>query len=217
MMKINISGPSDIPFKFLYSNPVFEKILLPSNDPFFVEIKNRMFRTALLADSLYKKGKEVAPKTPCVENEAIALLFECFIFMMRTIYDYLTDVLKKNLSKKESLPNSFNKFIKNIRNDKYPSIDGKLRKCLIEDHLDFRNFKNLRDSIKQKTANVDVYSKKNMYYVRATYYDSNQDNKNKIDEALSLLIYKYTKSILVLTLLIDEQIKNKKQLIATDR
>jgi len=199
MINIDFEKPGGYPFSIFFANPVFQKILISSKDPILIKIKDRMFRTALLADFLHKKGREPAPEKPCIENEFIALLFESFIFMLRTIYDHMTDVLNKYNVDQDRLPLSFNDLIK-----------GEFREYLIKYSPHFKECKDLRDSLKQKTTSVQIYSKNKTYYVNATYYVGKKSNEKKVlDNKLSQLIFNYSSLFLILTLEIDKYLQKK--------
>ena len=212
MIIIDVKKKKSFVFGIWYNCPFLkeglkkEGITKKSSNIFF-----RIYRVAILADILYKEGSKKAKKEDEIiqtESDIIALFFESFLFLLRTIYDDLLKILENNF--KGELPKSFDKFIKNVEKGKYPEIEGKFKKYLLSKRFNFKEIRNFRNSIKMKTASTSAYIKNNVYHINALIYDNNTPNKpQKIDKELSVLTLDYVISLSLLMYYIN-RFMNKK-------
>jgi hypothetical protein len=205
MIIIDEKEPIGPVFSLIYNNPLMKKGLKKERNLKTANIFSRLFRVATLGDILYKQGKRKFDKEGA-ETEILAVFFESFIFLLRTVYDYLLDTLQYEC--KEKLPESFNHFIKNIKKGRYPEIQGRFREHLLNKAFSFEEIRNLRDSIKRKTASVYIYLKDKTPYVHAIVYERNKSEKNIIDMELSQIVFNYTAIVSILMFYID-RIKRK--------
>lgn len=202
--KYSYDKPSSYAFHALALNYFVKEVLSKRNDKMSTQLYFRLFRTGLIGDILYKAGSEhVDNDEHTVNNEMLAALFEGYLVLARTIYDYLLIFLKEKYGVKED---SFNKFLKQLKNEKYAGIDKKFK-----DHLNnklFSELRSLRDSVAHKTPNVMVYVKNGEYWVGGTIY-RDDESRESFDESLHTLIFGYTTSLLLLMSYIAESATGK--------
>ncbi len=216
---IKFDEPTSYGYTAIVSNYFVEEILkkkIGTKDLKSKQIFFRLFRTGILGDILYKKGEEyIKSEDNFAETEFLAVIFESYMFLVRSIYDYMLHFLNKKFDIKE---NSFHKFISKIEKDDYPKITGKFRDHLKRNKL-FKEIRDLRDSIKQKTPYIFIYIKDHKYRVEGTIYKRN-GTKETFDELLYLKIFGYSTALLLLMSYITEnmtsisfkdQIKHLKQ------
>jgi hypothetical protein len=154
-------------FHAVVLNYFVDQILAKSKDLKTTHVYFRLFRTGIIGDILYKQGQRVIKGDEnFAEEQFLASLFESYMFLARSIYDYLLHFLKQKYKIND---NSFYRLINKIKEGKYPEIEGKLRDHLKNGKI-FEETRDLRDSIKQKTSNIDVYVKNNKYWVSGTIY-----------------------------------------------
>lgn len=164
------------------------------------ELYFRLFRTGIIGDLLFKNGKKYVRKERESENQFLAALFESYLFLIRTIYDYLLHYLKVNYGVQER---SFNNFIKKIKKGHYPEIKGRLRTHLVNNSF-FEEVRALRDSIKEKTPHVYIYVKNNRYWVKGTIFDRNGNRKESFNQTLYYKMFAYSAGLLILMTFIVE-------------
>jgi len=129
---IDFTQASTYAFFGLSQNYFVKEVLEKRDDKKSKQLYFRLFRTGLVGDILFKKGtKHIESENHTAEMELLAGLFESYMFLIRTIYDYLLHFLKK-YNVKES---SFNDFLKKVKNDKYPALDEKFKKHLLNTRL----------------------------------------------------------------------------------
>ena len=125
-----------------------------------------MFRTGLLGDILYKAGsKKLTSNEHDANHEMLAALFEGYLVLARSIYDYLLVFLREKYGVQET---SYNKFLKQVKKEKYKDFSERFR-----EHLNnklFTDLRSLRDSVTHKTANLMIYVKDGEYRVDGTIY-----------------------------------------------
>lgn len=204
-------------FSALFLNYFVEEVLKKQSDSKSTELFFRLFRTGLIGDILYKKGEEkVNSKEHTAEGQLLAALFESYVFLVRTIYDYLMHFLKEHHGKGRY---SYNDFLKRIRNGEFPKITGRFREHVTKNTI-FDEVRALRDSIKEKTPHIDVYVKDQKYYVAGIIYERNGNTREVFDEPLRIKIFLYSTGLLLLMSYIaesitgvrlKEQIKNQKK------
>lgn len=149
-------------------------------------IVQRLLRVAIIGDILYKNGNHKIENEIEWEKEFLAGLSEGCIFLIRTIYDYLTPLFGSNL------PSSFNELLKRIERDKV-AIPKDLKKSVLILGKNFDRLKLVRDSLKYKNIHITVKNKK--YYIEADL-----SNKKKFSERLSFYFFEQS---LFLALMID--------------
>lgn len=188
-------------FSALFFNYFVEKILKKQNDSKSTELFFRLFRTGLIGDILYKKGEEkIDSEKDSAEGQFLAALFESYVFLVRTIYDYLMHFLKKHHGQGRY---SYNDFLKKIRNGDYPKITGRFREYITKNTI-FDEVRALRDSIKEKTPHIDVYVKDHTYYVTGIIYERNGNTREVFNELLRVKIFLYSTGLLLLMSYIAE-------------
>jgi hypothetical protein len=204
MIIINTEEKTNIVFSVLYNSSFLnnglkkEGITKESSNIYF-----RIFRTAILGNILYKEGVRKIEEEDEMESEIIALLFESFLFLIRSAYDQLLKSIKKSF--KNELPEGFNNFIKNVKNGKYPEIDIKFKEYLLSERFNFEELRNFRNSMKMKTASVFVYVKNKTYHINASVYSDNKSGRLKeVDCELANLVLRYTISLSVLMFYLDK-------------
>lgn len=198
---INFAESSSFCFTGIALNYFATEILSKRNDLKSKQLFFRLFRTGIIGDILYKKGRKyVKSEEHRAENELIAALFESYMFLLRTIYDYLLQFLHEKYSVRE---NSFYKFIKKIRNGEYPEIKGKLRYYLQSES--FEEIRALRDSIKRQTPYIFIYVKDHRYQVEGTIY-KRDGQREKFDEKLRVKILGYSAVLFLLMSYMAESI-----------
>jgi len=199
---INFNKRTSYGFHAVVLNYFVDQVLAKSKDLKTMHIYFRLFRTGIIGDILYKQGQKVIKGDEnFAEEQFLASLFESYMFLARSIYDYLLHFLKQKYKIDD---NSFHRFINKIKKEKYPEIEGKLRDHLKNSKI-FEDTRDLRDSIKQKTSNIDVYVKNNKYWVSGTVYKRNGE-KEKFDDSLYLKMFGYTTGLLLLMSYLAENI-----------
>lgn len=211
MIIIDVHKAGSPVFNLIYNNPLLKKGLKKERNLKTANIFIRIFRTAILGDILFKEGYRKSINK--AEEEVLATFFESFIFLLRSVYDYLLDTLRYEC--KEKLPQSFNNFIKQIKNGKYPEIKGRFREHLLREAFSFEEIRNLRDSIKRQTASVYIYMKNKKPHVHATVYGRNKSEKNTIDMELSQIIFNYSAILSILMFYINKMKLHSRELKKT--
>lgn len=202
--KYNFNTPSSYAFHALYLNYFVKNILTKRKDKTSMQLHFRLLRTGLIGDILYKAGQErVEQQEHEAGNEILAALFEGYLALARSIYDYLLIFLKEQYGVNQT---SYNKFLKKVKNGEYAGIDKKFRKHL--DNKLFLDLRNLRDSVIHKNANLLIHVKDNQYRVEGTIY-RDDGTKELVDESLYILIFGYTTSLLLLMSYIAEKATGK--------
>ena len=197
---IDFTQASTYAFFGLSQNYFVKEVLEKRDDKKSKQLYFRLFRTGLVGDILFKKGTErIESEDHTAEMELLAGLFESYMFLIRTIYDYLLHFLKDKYKVKES---SFNDFLKKVKNDKYPALDEKFKKHLLNTRL-FDEIRMLRDSIKRQTPYIFIYVKENIYWVDGIMY-KRDGAKQKFDDPLHSKIFAYTTALLLLMSYIAE-------------
>lgn len=191
---VNFNKRTSYGFHALVLNYFVDQVLAKNVDLKATQIYFRLFRTGIIGDILYKQGQKVIKiNENFAETQFLAALFESYMFLTRSIYDFLLHFFKQKYKIND---NSFHRFINNIRKEKYLEIEGKLRGYLKSSKI-FEETRDLRDSIKYKTSNVDVYIKNNKYWVSGTIYKRNGE-KEKFDDSLYLKMFGYTTGLFML-------------------
>jgi hypothetical protein len=189
-------------FSALFSNYFVKEVLNKQNDSKSIELFFRLFRTGLIGDILYKKGmeKKVGSDKDTAERQFLAAMFECYVLLVRTIYDYLMHFLKKHHGQGRY---SYSDFLKKIKKGDYPEINGRFREYITKNTI-FDEVRALRDSIKEKTPHIDIYVKDHKYYVTGIIYERNGNTKEVFDEPLQIKIFLYSTGLLLLMSYIAE-------------
>ncbi len=195
---INFNEATEYGYTAIMSNYFVEEILKKQTDLKSKQIFFRLFRTAIIGDILFKKSKELCTNEDEAENQFLAALFESYMFLVRTIYDYMMHYMKEYGVNETS----FNDLIKKIKKGGYPEIKGKLRKN-INDSPFFDEIRSLRDSIKRQTPYIFVYVKNSEYRISGTIY-KRDGSKEDFDETLYLKIFGYSTALLLLMSYIAE-------------
>lgn len=199
--KYSFDKPSSYAFHALSQNYFVKNVLHKRKDKISSQMFFRLFRTGIIGDILYKAGEqEINDSKHDVNHEILAGLFESYLTLARSIYDYLLIFLKDQYNVEQK---SFNKFLKKVQLGEYPGIEEKFRKHL--DNKIFSDLRNLRDSSVHKTANVFIYVKNKKYIVEANVYNDDGGLKQKLDESLHTLIFGYTTGLLLLMAYIAEK------------
>ena len=184
-------------------NYFVEEVLKKRDDKKSKQLYFRLFRTGLIGDILYKNGSErIDSEEHSAENELLAALFESYVFLVRTIFDYLLHFLEDKYGVKDE---SFYDFVKKVKDGKYPEIKGKLREHIKKVKL-FEEIRALRDSIKRQTPYISVYVKDNIYWVDGTIYGRDGGKKEDFDQPLRTLVFGYTSALLLLMSYMAESI-----------
>jgi len=198
---IDFKQPTTYGFTAVALNYFVEEILKKREDLKSKHLYFRLFRTGVIGDILYKKGEEyIESEEHEPDNELIAALFESYLFLARTVFDYLLHFLKEQYGVKES---SFYAFLKKVESGHYPEIKGKFREHLINSKF-FEEIRALRDSIKRQTPYIFVYVKDNKYRVEGTIYNRSGEKKESFDEELRLKMFGYSTALLILMAYIAE-------------
>jgi hypothetical protein len=190
---INFNKKTSFGFHALALNYFVDEVLMKKKDGKTFQVYFRLFRTGIIGDILYKKGQERVTKENFAEMQFLAALFESYLFLVRSIYDYLLHFLKESRGVKDT---HYKDFINKIKKGKYPEIEGKLREYLIKTKI-FEEVRDLRDSIKWRTANIDIYVKNNIYWVSGIIY-KRAGEKESFNERLGLKIFGYTAGLFIL-------------------
>lgn len=202
--KYNFDSPSSYAFHALTLNYFVKQVLSKKDNTISTNLYFRLFRTGIIGDILYKAGQDqIEDPDHGVNHEILAALFEGYLTLARSIYDYLLVFLKEQYGVKQD---SYNKFLKKVKQGEYKDIDEKFR-----NHLDnklFSDLRNLRDSVIHKTANLSIYVKDKKYRVEGTIYRDG-GTKERVDESLYLLVFGYTTSLLLLMVYIAEKATGK--------
>lgn len=202
--KYKYNNPTSYAFHALALNYFVKHVLSKRNDETSTHLYFRLFRAGLVGDMLYKAGQmNIEDFEHNVNNEMLAALFESYLALARSVYDYLIIFLKERYGVEQD---SFNDFLKKIKKGEYKEIDKKFR-----DHLDnkiFIDLRNFRDSVIHKTANLFVYVKDGEYMIKGTLYRDGKGSE-KVDESLHSLMFKYTTSLLLLMSYIAKEVTGK--------
>jgi len=198
--KYDFKAPTSYAFHALVLNYFVKNVLSKRKDKTSVQIYFRLFRAGIIGDILYKAGEgQVEDIESEVNSEILAALFEGYLALARSIYDYLLIFLKEQYGVEQT---SFNDFIKKVKQGKYEGIDEKFKRHL--DNKLFSDLRNLRNSVIHKTANLFVYVKEKKYRIEGTIYRDDK-TKESLDESLYLLVFGYTTSLLLLMSYIAEK------------
>jgi len=199
---IKFDEPTTFAFHSIFLNYFVAHVLKRRDDAKSSQLYFRLFRTGLIGDILYKRANEHVPnKGHSAECELLAALFESYLFLARTVYDYLLHYLENERGVKDA---SFAKFLKKVRDGKYEKLGKKFRDHLQKQKI-FDNLRALRDSVKQKTSHVVITVKNNAYHVEATMYDRD-GKKTEIDESLHTQMFGYTVSLAMLMTYLSEEL-----------
>jgi len=202
--KYSFNEPSSYAFHAVALNYFVKQVLSKRNDKKSTHLFFRLFRVGLIGDVLYKAGsKRVDNDEHDANHEMLAALFEGYLVLARSVYDYLLMYLKEQYGVEEC---SFNKFLKQIKKDKYKNINDKF-KAHLNNKL-FKDLRSLRDSVTHKTPNLMVYVKDGQYKIDGTIY-RDDGTKEHFDESLYILIFGYTTSLLLLMSYIAESVTGK--------
>lgn len=199
-IKYNYDTPSTYAFHALALGFFTKNVLSKRNDKTSSHLFFRLHRLGLIGDILYKAADlRIENKEHDANHEVLAALFESYLVLARTVYDYLVVFLKEQYDIKES---SFNDFLKKLQKGNYLNIDKKFREHL--NNKIFEDLRSLRDSVVHKTPILMIYVKNHKYYVDATLYRDGGE-KERLDESLHTLIFSYTTSLLLLMAYISEK------------
>ncbi|MDO8590054.1 MAG: hypothetical protein Q7R69_02180 [bacterium] len=197
--KYNFDKPSSYAFHAVALNYFVKEVLSKRNDKKSTQLFFRLFRVGLIGDILYKAGgKHIKNNEHDVNHEILAALFEGYLVLARSVYDYLLVFLKEQYGVEEL---SFNKFLKQVKKEKYKGFNSKFKT-----HLNsklFTDIISLRDSVTHKTPNLMVYVKNGKYRIDGTIYRDDGTREN-FDESIHTLIFGYTTSLLLLMSYIAE-------------
>ncbi len=197
---IDFQKPSSYAFHAVFLNYFVYEVLQKKDDRKSKQLYFRLFRTGLIGDILYKKAEEyIVSEEHTVEMELLAGLFESYMFLVRSIYDYLLHFLKDEYDVQD---NSFSDFLKKVEKGNYPEIQGKFRDHLLKTKL-FDEIRSLRDSIKRQTPYIFLYVKENQYWIDGVIY-KRDGSKEKFDDTLHTKIFAYTTALLLLMSYIAE-------------
>ncbi len=191
--------PSSYAFHAIVLNFFVKEVLTKRHDAKSTQLYFRLFRTGLLGDILYKAGSiKVQGEAHDVNNEMLAAVFESYLVLARSIYDYLLIYLKEQYGVEEA---SYNRFLKQVEKEKYKTFSTRFREHL-KNRL-FGDLRSLRDSVTHKTANLMIYIKDGEYRVDGTVYRDGGVSE-RLDESLHTLIFGYTTTLLLLMSYIAE-------------
>ncbi len=202
---VDFGQPSSYAFHALALNYFVYEVLNKRDDRKSTQLYFRLLRTGLIGDILYKKADEyIESEEYTAELELLASLFESYMFLVRTIFDYLLHFLKGKYDVPDA---SFSKFLKKVERGDYPEIRGRFRDHLLNSKL-FEEIRSLRDSIKCQTPYVSIYVKENRYWVDGTIY-KRDGSKERFDDSLHTKIFAYTTALLLLMSYIAESATGK--------
>jgi hypothetical protein len=191
MIEIDSKFPIGTTGKYILNNKLSILIKKRSDDnKFYYQLKQRIFRIALLSDTIYSLSSRKRKKLDIVEAEYIAMLIELYFLYLRTLYDYLCLLIEKETEKKQ--PASFRKFLKNIKVNK---SELKLKSkfiYFIKKDTGFEKLKSIRDSIKMGTPLVKVWLEKEKLLVEFSFCHSDKKVKEKCCESGRQLIFNYS-------------------------
>lgn len=197
--------PSSYAFHGIALNYFVFEILQKRDDKKSTQLYFRLFRTGLIGDILYKKSEEfIETQGHTAETELLAALFESYMFLVRSIYDYLLHFLKEKHNITDS---SFSNFLKKVEKGNYPEIQGKFKDHLLNSKL-FDEIRSLRDSIKRQTPYISLYVKENHYWIRGTIY-KRDGTTEKLDASLHMKMFSYTTALMLLMSYIAENATGK--------
>lgn len=97
--------PSSYAFHAIALNYFVFEVLQKKDDRKSTQLYFRLFRTGLIGDILYKKADEyLESEEHTAEMELLAGPFESYMFLVRSVYDYLLHFLREkyNVTKKVS-------------------------------------------------------------------------------------------------------------------
>lgn len=199
-LKYNYDKPSSFAFHALVAGFFVKRILHKRKDKLSSHLFFRLFRLGFIGDMLFKAGEVYVENDEHDANhEIIAALFESYLVLARSVYDYLLIFLKEQYGVQEG---SYNDFLKKLKKGNYENIDQKFRKHL--SNTIFNDLRSLRDSVVHKTPTLMVYVKDNSYYVEGTMY-RDDGTREEVDKPLYELIFSYTVSLLLLMAYISEK------------
>jgi len=191
MIEIDSSFPIGTAGKYILNNKLGIFIKEKSdNDKFYYQLKQRLFRVALLSDTIYGLSSKKRRGLDIVEAEYFAMLVELYFMYLRTLYDYFCLLIEKETGKKQ--PTSFRKFIKNI---KVKKSELKMKSNFIDfinKDSGFEKLKSIRDSIKMGTPLVRAWLEKEELFVEFTFCHSDKKVKERCRESGKQLIFNYS-------------------------
>jgi len=191
MIEIDSKFPIGTTGKYILNNKLSIFIKERSDDDkFYYQLKQRIFRIALLSDTIYGLSSKKRKSLDIVEAEYIAMLIELYFLYLRTLYDHFCLLIEKETGKKQ--PASFRKFIKNIRVNK---SELKMKSEFIDfvkKDSGFEKLKSIRDSIKMGTPLVKVWLEKEELFVEFSFCHSDKKVKEKCRECGRQLIFNYS-------------------------
>lgn len=191
MIKIDSKFPVGITGRYILNNALISFVDKGAEkDKFYYQLQQRIFRVALLSDTIYSLSSKKRKDLDVIEAEYIAMLIELYFMYLRTLYDYFCLLIEKETGKKQ--PGSFRKFIKNIKVGKSEiEIKAEFIDFIKKDN-GFENIKAIRDSIKMGTPLLKVWLENNDLFVEFTYCHSDKKNKERRYEKGSQLIFNYS-------------------------
>lgn len=145
----------------------------------------KIFRTAIIADTLYKEGGKKVLENDDAKNQFLSLLFESYIFYVRIVYDLSTDIIQQHSN--GAVKKSFNGFLKSVKGGKIENLDENLQKYVDRYSDRFGELKDIRDSLKRNST-ADVYVKEETFFVFLKYYDKKGNTHKVLDTELSKVV-----------------------------
>lgn len=191
MIEIDSKFPVGITGRYILSNALISFVDKGAKkDKFYYQLQQRIFRVALLSDTIYSLSSKKRKDLDTVEAEYIAMLVELYFMYLRTLYDYFCLLVDKETGKKQ--PGSFRKFLKNIKVGKSEIKTKEEFINFIKKDSGFENLKAIRDSIKMGTPLLKVQLESSELFVEYTYCYSDKKGKEKRYEKGSQLIFNYS-------------------------
>jgi len=202
MFEINTNNKTNAAYNLIW-HP-FSEIRKESPDNFPIDIVPKIFRTAIVANTLWREGKKIIEKEDKILCEGLAALLELFIFYTRILYDLSTDILRKYST--QNISKSFSDFIKSAQKGNHKEFNTLLKKYITKQDKTFFELKNIRDSIK-RASSIDIYLKDKKYFVYVKYYDKTDTTYGTLDESLSNVVLGQCAGLAILALNMKKSLK----------
>jgi hypothetical protein len=203
MIIFNEKKPTSAAFSLIYG-PFLDVFKIVAKNHKMPDVFFKIFRTAIVADLLYKEGHKKVFKDDEAKKQFLSFLFESFILYVRIVYDLSTDIMQEysvNIIKK-----SYNDLISDIKKGKIKGLDQNLCKYIVRYSDKFVDLKNIRDSIKRNST-ADIYIKNKTFFVFLKYFGKKERVYKILDERLSVVVFSECAFLCVLAVRLRQMIE----------
>ena len=203
MITINLKHKFTPVFNLIFFNRYVTSFLSKISKENSRNIRDRLYRAAILADTLSKLGAKPVTENNSAEQQVIALLTEAYFFQLRIIYDNLFLFLPSK--KEKGLPKNFSDIIKKIRGGKSIGLPKELVDKIKIHSYTFDEIRGIRNAIKDIPLNIIV--KNNQFIVITHKYQPPYGSSKKlasIEKSLLNMIFDSSIAFYVMLAIIED-------------